>query len=40
VPALAALAGRRVRATGTVWLQDGKWPAITVADSARLVVVP
>ena len=40
VPALAALAGRRVRATGTVWLQDGKWPAITVADPGRLVVVP
>ena len=35
-----ALAGRRVRATGTVWLQGGKWPAITVVDPARLVVAP
>lgn len=38
--ALAALAGRRVRVRGTVWLQDQKWPAVTLLDSARLVVVP
>jgi hypothetical protein len=37
---LATLAGKRVRASGTVWLQDGKWPAITVVDPSRLVVVP
>ena len=32
--------GRRVRATGTVWLQDGKWPAMTVTDTSALAIVP
>jgi hypothetical protein len=29
-PGLAALEGRTVRVTGKVWMQDGKWPAITL----------
>ena len=37
---LARFEGRRVRATGTVWLQDGKWPAMTVTDPAALEIVP
>ena len=39
-PALAALAGERVRATGTVWMQDGKWPAVTVTQAGRLALAP
>jgi molybdate/tungstate transport system substrate-binding protein len=31
--------GKRARVTGEVWLQDGRWPAVTVTDSARLVEV-
>jgi hypothetical protein len=34
------LAGRRVRVTGLVWLQDGKLPAITVTDPGQLEPVP
>jgi hypothetical protein len=29
-PAVERLAGRTVRVTGTVWMQDDKWPAITL----------
>ncbi len=36
IPGLTGLGGKRVRVTGKVWLQDGKWPAITVTDPAQL----
>jgi hypothetical protein len=36
---LNGLGGRRVRVTGEVWLQDEKWPAITVSDPAQIVTV-
>ncbi len=32
----AALAGRRVRVSGRIWMQDDRWPAITVTDTAQL----
>ncbi|HET7042698.1 MAG TPA: hypothetical protein VFI13_11785 [Gemmatimonadales bacterium] len=32
--------GHTVRATGVVWLQDGKWPAMTITDPAALELVP
>jgi hypothetical protein len=32
-------AGRRARVTGLIWLQDGKWPALTLLDPALLVEV-
>jgi hypothetical protein len=38
--ALAPLVGKSVRARGTVWLQDGKWPAMTILEPSRLVVLP
>lgn len=38
--ALAAFTGKRVRVTGTVWLQDNKWPAMTIVDPSRLVLAP
>jgi len=31
--------GKRARVTGEVWLQEGRWPAVTVTDPARLVEV-
>ena len=37
---LTRFEGRRLRATGAVWLQDGKWPAMTVTDTAALAIVP
>lgn len=38
-PAPAALERRRVRVTGVVWMQDGKWPAVTLERSEDLVIV-
>lgn len=32
--------GHRARATGTVWLQDGKTPAMTLTDPASLELLP
>ena len=37
---LEMLLGRRVRVTGQVWMQDGKWPAITVSQPIALAVLP
>ena len=37
---LERLTGRRATATGRVWLQDGRWPAMTLTDPAALVVAP
>lgn len=39
-PGVEHLAGRRVRVTGTVWMQDGKWPAITLQRREDLVELP
>ncbi len=38
-PAPAELERRRVRVTGVVWMQDGKWPAVTLERPEDLVVV-
>jgi|ERR1041385_812547 hypothetical protein len=32
--------GHRARVTGTIWIQDGKWPAMTVTDPAALELLP
>ncbi len=32
--------GHRARATGRVWLQDEKWPAMTLTDPATLELLP
>ena len=32
--------GHRARATGQVWLQDAKWPAMTLTDPAALELLP
>jgi hypothetical protein len=37
---LEQMLGRRVRVTGQVWMQDGKWPAITVSQPIALLVLP
>lgn len=37
---LARFEGHRARATGLVWLQDGKWPAMTLTDPAALELLP
>lgn len=37
---LARFEGRRARATGLLWLQDGKWPALTLTDPAALELLP
>ncbi len=34
--ALHRLRGRRVRVTGAVWLYEGLWPAVTLADASAL----
>jgi hypothetical protein len=39
-PAPAELERRRVRVTGVVWMQDGKWPAMTLERPEDLVIVP
>ena len=38
-PAPAELEGRRVRVTGVVWMQDGKWPAVTLERPEDLAIV-
>ena len=38
-PAPASLERRRVRVTGVVWMQDGKWPAVTLERPEDLVIV-
>jgi len=37
---LVRFEGHRARATGTVWLQDGKTPAMTLTDPATLELLP
>jgi hypothetical protein len=37
---LARFEGHRARATGTLWLQDGKYPAMTLTDPAALELLP
>jgi hypothetical protein len=37
---LEQLLGRRIRVTGQVWMQDGKWPAITLDRPIALTVLP
>ncbi|MEO6067720.1 MAG: hypothetical protein ABJB33_04695 [Gemmatimonadota bacterium] len=37
---LSRFEGHRARATGLVWLQDGKWPAMTLTDPAALELLP
>jgi hypothetical protein len=39
-PSPATLERRRVRVTGEVWMQDGKWPAMTLERPEDLVIVP
>ena len=39
-PGVERLAGRRVRVTGTVWMQDDKWPAVTLQRREDLVELP
>jgi hypothetical protein len=39
-PAPAQLERQRVRVTGVVWMQDGKWPAVTLERPEDLVIVP
>jgi len=36
IPGLTGLGGRGVRVTGRIWLQDDKWPAITITDPGQL----
>jgi len=38
-PAPAELERRRVRVTGVVWMQDGKWPAVTLERPEDLVIL-
>lgn len=38
-PAPAELERRRVRVTGVVWMQDGKWPAVTLERPEDLAIV-
>lgn len=37
---LGRFEGHRARATGTLWLQDGKYPAMTLTDPADLELLP
>lgn len=37
---LTRFEGHRARATGTLWLQDGKYPAITLTDPSALELLP
>lgn len=37
---LTRFEGHRARATGTLWLQDGKYPAMTLTDPATLELLP
>lgn len=37
---LTRFEGHRARATGTLWLQDGKYPAMTLTDPAALELLP
>jgi hypothetical protein len=37
---LEMLLGRRIRVTGQVWMQDGKWPAVTLSQPIALSVLP
>ena len=39
-PGLATLEGRVVRVTGKVWMQDDKWPAITLLRPQDLEELP
>ncbi len=39
-PDVQRLERRRVRVTGVVWLQDGKWPAVTLSKPEELEVLP
>jgi hypothetical protein len=39
-PGVEALAGRTVRVTGEIWMQDGKWPAVTLRRRTDLVELP
>jgi hypothetical protein len=34
-----SLAGKLLRVTGTVWMQDGKWPAMTLVRGDDLLVL-
>jgi hypothetical protein len=36
IAGLTGMGGKRVRVKGLVWLQDGKWPAITVTEPHQL----
>lgn len=38
-PAPAELERRRVRVTGVVWMQDGRWPAVTLERPEDLAIV-
>ena len=37
---LQRFSGRRVRASGLVWLQNNEWPAMTITDPKDLALVP
>jgi len=37
---LQRFSGKRVRATGLVWLQNNEWPAMTITDPKDLMVAP
>ena len=37
---LTRFEGHRARATGTLWLQDGEYPAVTLTHPAALVLLP
>jgi hypothetical protein len=37
---LTRFEGHRARATGTIWLQDGRNPAMTLTDPAMLELIP
>jgi hypothetical protein len=37
---LQRFAGKRVRATGLVWLQNNEWPAMTLVDPKHLELLP
>ena len=38
-PSPAELEHRRIRVTGVVWMQDGKWPAVTLERPSDLKIV-
>ena len=37
---LTRFEGHQARVTGRLWLQDGRWPAITLTDPAALELLP